>query len=113
MAGGDRRMRADAQRNRQRLLAAAVAAFSQEGPEATLESIAKDAGVGIGTLYAKRGISDALRKVIAAGGNPLVGSRSRLPAAPCALMKAGDGRPPFWRRQTMTRHAQQCGRADG
>jgi len=44
-------MRADAQRNRQRLLAAAVAAFSQEGPEATLESIAKDAGVGIGTLY--------------------------------------------------------------
>ena len=51
MAGGDRRMRADAQRNREQLLAAAVTAFSKEGPEVTLESIAKDAGVGIGTLY--------------------------------------------------------------
>ncbi len=47
----DRPMRADAQRNRGRLLEAAVRAFSQEGPEATLDAIAKDAGVGIGTLY--------------------------------------------------------------
>src|SRR5580704_6083961 len=44
-------MRADAQRNRVRLLEAAVRAFSQEGPEVTLDAIAKDAGVGIGTLY--------------------------------------------------------------
>ena len=44
-------MRADAQRNREQLLAAAVAAFSEDGPEVSLESIAKDAGVGIGTLY--------------------------------------------------------------
>ena len=47
----DRPMRADAQRNRARLLEAAVRAFSQEGPEVTLDAIAKDAGVGIGTLY--------------------------------------------------------------
>src|SRR5580693_9599410 len=47
----DRPMRADAQRNRVRLLEAAVRAFSQEGPEVTLDAIAKDAGVGIGTLY--------------------------------------------------------------
>ncbi|MEV1333070.1 helix-turn-helix domain-containing protein [Micromonospora costi] len=46
-----RPLRADAQRNRQRLLDAAVRAFSQGGPEVTLESIARDAGVGIGTLY--------------------------------------------------------------
>ena len=51
MTGADRPMRADAQRNREQLLAAAVAAFSRNGPEVTLESIAKDAGVGIGTLY--------------------------------------------------------------
>ncbi|CAM3988403.1 helix-turn-helix domain-containing protein [Kibdelosporangium persicum] len=44
-------MRADAQRNRDRLIDAAVRAFAQGGPEVTLESIAKDAGVGIGTLY--------------------------------------------------------------
>ncbi|MEV5691327.1 TetR/AcrR family transcriptional regulator [Micromonospora globbae] len=43
--------RADAQRNRQRLLDAAVRAFSQGGPHVTLESVAREAGVGIGTLY--------------------------------------------------------------
>ena len=46
-----RRIRADAQRNREQLLAAAVAAFSADSPEITLESIARNAGVGIGTLY--------------------------------------------------------------
>ncbi|WP_200209634.1 TetR/AcrR family transcriptional regulator [Micromonospora coerulea] len=48
---GPRPLRADALRNRQRLLDAAVRAFSHDGPEVTLDSIAKDAGVGIGTLY--------------------------------------------------------------
>lgn len=139
MTGIDRPMRADALRNREQLLAAAVAAFSREGPEVTLESIAKDAGVGIGTLYrhfpsrealvdaayrselarlcdsvpellqampadkamrtwmdlfleymtTKRGMSDALRMVIASGGNPFAESRSRLLAAFSALMQAG------------------------
>ena len=46
-----RALRADAQRNRDRLLSAAVRAFSHDGPEVTLDAIAKDAGVGIGTLY--------------------------------------------------------------
>src|SRR3954451_18014185 len=50
-ATGARPLRADARRNRERLLDAAVRAFSQEGPEVTLDAIAKDAGVGIGTLY--------------------------------------------------------------
>ena len=45
-------MRADAQRNRTRLLEAALHAFSAEGSQdVTLEAIAKQAGVGIGTLY--------------------------------------------------------------
>ncbi|MFE9692678.1 TetR/AcrR family transcriptional regulator [Micromonospora sp. NPDC005806] len=47
----DRPLRADALRNRQRLLDAAVGAFSQVGADVTLERIAKEAGVGIGTLY--------------------------------------------------------------
>ena len=46
-----RRRRADAVRNRERVLAAAKAVFSAGGPEASLEAVAKQAGVGIGTLY--------------------------------------------------------------
>ncbi|MEW2381923.1 helix-turn-helix domain-containing protein [Micromonospora sp. NPDC047707] len=46
-----RPLRADAQRNRERLLDAAVRAFSQARADVTLDAIAKDAGVGIGTLY--------------------------------------------------------------
>jgi AcrR family transcriptional regulator len=132
-------VRADAQRNRDRLLDAAVRAFSQDGPEATLDAIAKDAGVGIGTLYrhfptrealieaayrselarlcdsvgellaaqapdlalrtwmdrfvdymaTKRGMSDALRVVIASGVYPYAQSRDRLTAAITALLEAG------------------------
>src|SRR6201746_2406963 len=46
-----RRPRADAVRNRERVLAAAKAVFSPGGPEARLEAVAKKAEVGIGTLY--------------------------------------------------------------
>jgi AcrR family transcriptional regulator len=48
---GGRTLRADARRNRDRLLSAAARAFSQDGADVTLDAIAKDAGVGIGTLY--------------------------------------------------------------
>jgi AcrR family transcriptional regulator len=45
-------MRADAQRNYARLLAAASAVFAQHGADdVSLEEIARRAGVGIGTLY--------------------------------------------------------------
>ncbi|WP_426625067.1 TetR/AcrR family transcriptional regulator [Leifsonia sp. McL0607] len=46
-----RPLRADAQRNRDHLLAVARTAFAADADEVTLERIAKDAGVGIGTLY--------------------------------------------------------------
>ena len=49
-ATAPRALRADARRNRDRLLATAVAAFSVDA-DATLDAIAKEAGVGIGTLY--------------------------------------------------------------
>ncbi len=138
-ATGERPLRADARRNRDRLLEAAVRAFSQEGPDVTLDAIAKDAGVGIGTLYrhfptrealveatyrnelarlcdavsdllatmppaeatrvwmdrffdymtTKRGMADALRAVIAAGGNPYSESRHRMAAAISTLLDAG------------------------
>jgi AcrR family transcriptional regulator len=44
-------MRADAQQNHDRLLDAAARAFAEQGSDASLKDIAKDAGVGIGTLY--------------------------------------------------------------
>jgi len=139
VATGARPLRADAQRNRDRLLETAVRAFSQDGPDVTLDSIAKEAGVGIGTLYrhfptrealidaayrnelarlcdaaadlletmppdeaartwmdrfvdymtTKRGMSEALRAVIASGGNPFSESRDRLTTAITTLLEAG------------------------
>ncbi|MCW2225258.1 AcrR family transcriptional regulator [Bradyrhizobium japonicum] len=46
-----RKPRADAVRNRERVLEAAKVVFNAGGPEASLEAVAKRAGVGIGTLY--------------------------------------------------------------
>ncbi|BCY07864.1 TetR/AcrR family transcriptional regulator [Actinoplanes sp. L3-i22] len=135
----ERVLRADARRNRERLLEVAVRAFSEDGPDAPLESIAKTAGVGIGTLYrhfptrealveaayrseldrlcaavpellaelppdralrrwmdlfvdymvTKRGMSDALRVVIASGGNPFAHSRDMLLDSVTRLIAAG------------------------
>ncbi|MDB5657118.1 MAG: TetR family transcriptional regulator [Tardiphaga sp.] len=46
-----RKPRADAVRNRERVLDAAKIVFNAGGSEASLEAVAKRAGVGIGTLY--------------------------------------------------------------
>ncbi|WP_117192160.1 TetR/AcrR family transcriptional regulator [Rhizobium terrae] len=45
------RLRADARRNRDKLVEVAAAAFAEKGVETSLEDIARQAGVGIGTLY--------------------------------------------------------------
>lgn len=134
-----RPLRADAQRNRDRLLDVAVRALADGGADVTLEAIAREAGVGIGTLYrhfptrealveaayrnelsrlcdsvtdllaelppdralrtwmdrfvdyatTKRGMGDALRAVIASGGNPFAHSRERLTGAISTLLVAG------------------------
>src|SRR5262245_14300708 len=44
-------MRADAQRNRERLIEAAREVFREQGYDASLDEVAKRAGVGAGTLY--------------------------------------------------------------
>ena len=46
-----RRRRSDSIRNRERLLEAAAAVFGSGRPDASLEAVARLAGVGIGTLY--------------------------------------------------------------
>lgn len=49
--GVDRAMRADARRNYDRLVAAAREVFAAQGGDASMEAIARQAGVGAGTLY--------------------------------------------------------------
>ncbi len=55
--------RADARRNRERLLKAAKAAFAQ-GADVSLEEIARRAGVGIGTLYRHFPTRDAIIEAV-------------------------------------------------
>ena len=49
--GARRKPRADAQRNRERILEVAKQAFTRSGADASLDDIATQAGVGAGTLY--------------------------------------------------------------
>ncbi|HZD37421.1 MAG TPA: TetR/AcrR family transcriptional regulator [Actinomycetes bacterium] len=60
-----RRMRADAIRNRRRLLDAARDALIEQGANAPLEDIARRAGVGIGTLYRRFPDRPALLRQVA------------------------------------------------
>jgi AcrR family transcriptional regulator len=53
-------LRADAQRNRERLIAAAEELFLERGTDASLDDVAKRAKVGIGTLYRRFPTRDAL-----------------------------------------------------
>src|SRR5688572_26237650 len=46
-----RPMRADARRNYEHILAVAKDTFAELGPDASLDEIARRAGVGVGTLY--------------------------------------------------------------
>src|ERR1700710_2006963 len=55
-----RKPRADAERNRARLLETAKAAFAEKGSGASLDEIARIAGVGAGTLYRHFPTRDAL-----------------------------------------------------
>jgi len=132
------RLRSDAQRNRDHILSEAVVAFAKDA-NASLEGIARAAGVGIGTLYrhyptraalleaayrneikrlcdaapellekhppdialarlfdlfidhmlAKRGMIEAMRAVIAAGGTPLNESLAIFTTAVIPIVEAG------------------------
>jgi AcrR family transcriptional regulator len=48
---GERPLRRDAELNRQRILRAAAEVFTQRGLDATLDDVARQAGVGVGTVY--------------------------------------------------------------
>jgi AcrR family transcriptional regulator len=59
-----RKPRADALRNRERLLEAAKLVFSTGGAEASLEAVARRADVGIGTLYRHFPTREALYEAV-------------------------------------------------
>ncbi|GKQ53683.1 TetR/AcrR family transcriptional regulator [Bradyrhizobium sp. Ce-3] len=59
-----RKPRVDAQRNRVLLLETAKAAFADKGPGASLDEIARTAGVGAGTLYRHFPTRDALIEAV-------------------------------------------------
>jgi AcrR family transcriptional regulator len=47
----ERQLRADARRNRERILQSARAAFAESGADAQIDDVARHAGVGVGTVY--------------------------------------------------------------
>lgn len=59
-----RKPRSDAQRNRERILEVAKQAFTRDGANASLDDIAKEAGVGAGTLYRHFPTRDALIEAV-------------------------------------------------
>lgn len=63
----DRPLRADARRNRERVLEAARAAFAEAGADLPMEEIARRAGVGIGTVYRHFPNKEALLDALLAG----------------------------------------------
>jgi AcrR family transcriptional regulator len=72
----DRPLRADAKRNCELLVAAADAEFTAHGADASLEDIAKRAGVGIGTLYRNFPTRDDLIARVLFAGNQAIVSRA-------------------------------------
>jgi AcrR family transcriptional regulator len=136
---GRKPLRADAQRNYDKIIETARQMFREKNADVSMDAIAKRAGVGPGTLYrhfptrealveaayrselarlcdgvdgllqdgppdvalrewmdrfvdymtTKRGMADALRAVIASGGNPFAESRDRLLGAIGPLLEAG------------------------
>jgi AcrR family transcriptional regulator len=57
----ERPLRSDARRNRERILAAARAVFAEYGTEAQMDDVAREAGVGVGTVYRHYPTKEALQ----------------------------------------------------
>jgi AcrR family transcriptional regulator len=60
----DRPLRADARRNRERILKAARAVFADKGSDAQIDDVAKRAKVGVGTVYRHFPTKEALRDAL-------------------------------------------------
>lgn len=85
-----RALRADAERNRQRLLEVAQEVFAEEGLAVPIDAIAQRAGLGVGTLYRHFPTKEALFEAI------VVGRMEKLVAAAREGAKAADAGAAFF-----------------
>jgi AcrR family transcriptional regulator len=114
----ERPLRADARRNRERILAAARTVFAEQGADAQMDDVARAAGVGVGTVYRHFPCKEALMgeliaqrfatfranadEALARGGDPweafegLVRRNAEVMAADAALQHAIAGEPSAW-----------------
>lgn len=83
-----RPLRRDAERNRLLILEAAKAVFAQRGLDASLDEVAKEAGLGVGTVYRRFPNRDAL---IDALSDDMVASIALIADESLALPRAWDG----------------------
>src|SRR5260221_14109839 len=81
-----RKPRTDAQRNRELILEVAKEAFTRHGANTSLDDIAKDAGVGPGTLYRHFPTRDALIEAV---------YRTEVEKLAAAERKFADSMPPI------------------
>jgi AcrR family transcriptional regulator len=81
-------LRADAQRNRDRILAAAAEVFARLGPDVALEEIAEAAGVAVGTFY--RRFANRAELTRAVGLTSLAGALAEMQAAAAVAPTAWD-----------------------
>jgi AcrR family transcriptional regulator len=86
MSEREMRLRADARRNRDRILAAAKESFTTHGPEVPAEEIARAAGVAPGTLYRHFSDREALILTVAQNNldNALIEARAAVDEEPSA-----------------------------
>ncbi|GAA3682115.1 TetR/AcrR family transcriptional regulator [Nonomuraea antimicrobica] len=90
-------MRADARRNRERIIASALDLFASHGPGVSMEDIAQAAGLGVGTLY--RHFPDRLALVTDVANSALTGLREH------ALTQAAEDIP---RWEVLVRVVRHC-----
>jgi len=83
-----RPLRRDAERNRLLILSAAKTVFAQRGLDASLDEVAKEAGLGVGTVYRRFPNRDALIDALFADG---VSSIERIIEEALAMPRAWDG----------------------
>jgi AcrR family transcriptional regulator len=114
----ERPLRADARRNRERVLLAARTVFAEQGADAQMDDVARAAGVGVGTVYRHFPHKEALmgelvaqrfaafrahaQEALAAGGDPweafegLVRRNAEVMATDAALQHAIAREPAAW-----------------
>jgi len=80
-ADPEARLRADAQRNRDQIIAAAKQMFLESGPDVPMEEIARRASVGVGTLYRRFPDREALIRAVAQDNFALVLAEAHAAAA--------------------------------